>query len=703
MNSPSVSSLPGASAPRHPCASPARFRVGGFHRLFRTALSRLGVLGLLLLPFAVSAQDITGTWHFKGYEWEGETLEVAAASYTVTITNLGGGNYRFVFTGADTGEFETALTQEGNVYRGTIRTETDAEAPTTDYHRRTLIRVINANTLTFSEAEARLAKPTAQFNPNFQWSFYGYVAVATRSALTNSPNPALWAGNFTAGPELSNLSVTGSGLSSTVSYPGGESVSLVSTSGGYRVLAVDDAPGLFTTAGSILSRTTTLPNRIISKNDSEVHETTMRRQEERLLQMPNGDVVVFYLAGDIARSRGGVLNPGRTPFTYLSQMEVATTYVTRQGEAVSITSSPSSRSVEVGGSTTFTATINQPAGTTPTFQWYRNDAAVAGATSLSLSLTNIQGAEAGSYRLGVTSGNVTSYTTPAVLGVISTAKAGGGAREFAPDIRHPNGNFYDQVLLENAAGTVTADGAQVTRTSFIDLNDDIVQVEFAGAGSLSISLAGASGPAVPAKYNQSTVTYMKGHATITITGANETTNVTIFSVGRLTAFDPTGAYDITKAPGPTNNPANTGSPLFRASETYDGRADVALLNIISSNGKFGGIRGANASFWATAGNTGVYAPGVQFTGPVFVHDVNAREQATPVLVTGTIDNGGEIRITGGDLLQENDRAVRIEGATKVTMAAGITSHGTDLSANLNSAVIERNDAIVTDSVVVNPE
>lgn len=663
-------------------------------------LSRLGLLGLLFLPLAVSAQDITGTWYVKGYEFEAEALEIVEASYTVTITSLGGGNYRFAFTGADSGEFETQLTQSGNLYRGEIRTEPSQD--NTETHRRTVLQIINANTLIFSEGETRINRADVQFNPGIQWEFWGYVAVGTRSPLANSPNPALWTGNFTAGAEISNLSTWG-GFSSNVSHPGGESVSSVSSSGGYRIFAGGDSGTLFTPAGSVLSRTVTLPNRVISKNDFEIHESITRRESERLLQMPNGDIVAFFTQAQIARSKGGVQNPTRPAFTYLSIGEVAATYVTRQGEAVTITSSPNSRSVEAGGSTTFTATVNQPAGTTPTFQWYRNDTAIAGATGLSLALTNVQAADAGSYRLGVTSSNVTQFTSPAVLGVISSAKAGGAAYELAPNIQHPNGNFYDQVLLNGAAGTITADGGQVTRTSYIDLNDDIVQVEFAGAGTLSISLASPSGPAAPVKYNQSNVSYMKGHATITITGANETTNVSIFTVGRLTAFDPTGVYDITKPPGPGNNPANTGSPLFRMSETYDGLADVALLNIISSNGKFGGIRAANASFWATGGNTGIYAPGVQFTGPVFVHDVDAQEGAVPVLITGTIDNPDGIRITGGDLAQASERPVRIEGATRITMAAGITSHATNLPANANQALIERNDEIVTDTVVVNPE
>ncbi|HRE80904.1 MAG TPA: hypothetical protein PLN52_07635, partial [Opitutaceae bacterium] len=82
------------------------------------------------------------------------------------------------------------------------------------------------------------------------------------------------------------------------------------------------------------------------------------------------------------------------------------------------------------------------------------------------------------------------------------------------DITHPaTGNVYDQFLLTGASASITADPGQIARISYIDLNDDIVQVEFSGAGTLTITLTNPSGPAVAVNYNQPTVSYMKGHAT----------------------------------------------------------------------------------------------------------------------------------------------------------------------------------------------
>src|SRR3954462_5740772 len=66
-------------------------------------------------------------------------------------------------------------------------------------------------------------------------------------------------------------------------------------------------------------------------------------------------------------------------------------------------------------------------------------------------------------------------------------------QEFS-DINHPNGNVYGQVLMKTSAITVTADAGQVTRVSFLDLQCNIVQAEFSGSGSLSISLDNFTGP-----------------------------------------------------------------------------------------------------------------------------------------------------------------------------------------------------------------
>ncbi|MEO5958940.1 MAG: immunoglobulin domain-containing protein, partial [Opitutaceae bacterium] len=337
---------------------------------------------------------------------------------------------------------------------------------------------------------------------------------------------------------------------------------------------------------------------------------------------------------------------------------------------------PASQAAAEGASVTLTAAATgSPA---PTVQWSRNGTIIGGATNPTLTIGGLEPLNSGVYTAAFANVAGTVVSDAAIVGVNTTSKVIGTGSEVGSNIFvAANGNTFDQVLLSGAAATVTADAGQITRTSFLDLTDDIVQIEFSGAGTLSLVLDSASGPVAPAKYNQA-VTYLKGHVGVVIVGADETTNVGVFSVGRITAVNQT---------------------LFRSDVTYDGLADIAFIAISSANGKFGGLRAANASFFATKGITGIYAPGVQFAGPVFIGDIGAFDQATPVLILGS---AGDTRITGGDLKQENGKAVRVSGLAQLKFAAGTDSHGTVLAAKTNQARLEQNGVDVTAQIVVNP-
>ncbi len=212
--------------------------------------------------------------------------------------------------------------------------------------------------------------------------------------------------------------------------------------------------------------------------------------------------------------------------------------------------------------------------------------------------------------------------------------------------------------------------------SFVDLGNDIVQVEFSGAGTLTINLDNASGPAPASYYNQPQIAYWKGQAGLVIAGANETTNVAVFSVGRATA----------------SNPA-----LFRSDVTYQGLAGIGYLAISSTNGKFGGVWTANATYFQSRGPTGIFAPGVQFTGPVYLNDINAGFDAFPLLLLG---GASDVRVTGGDMQQPNVRPIQVSGITQLKFTAGTKSDGTLLPAQSNLGVFEENGGDVTARIVV---
>jgi len=280
---------------------------------------------------------------------------------------------------------------------------------------------------------------------------------------------------------------------------------------------------------------------------------------------------------------------------------------------------------------------------------------------------NLTGANAGTFSIGAK-----------LLGVPAEVKVAGGAAEVGSNIVYPLPpyNTYDQVVMNGRTATIKADANQITRVSFLDLTDDIVQVEFSGAGTLSLTLDNLSGPMLAKKYNQPDVQYMKGHASMVISGADETTNLTIFSVGKITAVN---------------------QNLFSSGNTYDGVADVGSVIILSENGKFGGLRTANASYSAAKGIAGVCAPGVQFTGPIYVGDISAADAATPMLVVGSVE---EAQITGDSLAQVNGRAVQVNGLAQLRFVDGMKSDGQRLSAQQIHASLQQDGVDVTARIAV---
>jgi CheY-like chemotaxis protein len=97
--------------------------------------------------------------------------------------------------------------------------------------------------------------------------------------------------------------------------------------------------------------------------------------------------------------------------------------------------------------------------------------------------------------------------------------------------------------------------------------------------------------------------------------------------------------------------------------------------------------------------TGIYAPGVTFTGPVRVGDIAASDAAAPVLVLGA---ASDTLVTGGDLFQPNNRPVVVAGIAQLKFVDGSTSHGVLLPAQSNRAQLEQDNVNVTAQVVLNP-
>lgn len=342
--------------------------------------------------------------------------------------------------------------------------------------------------------------------------------------------------------------------------------------------------------------------------------------------------------------------------------------------ALTVGEQPRTRMIGAGETATLTFSTLGPVAPVAG-QWFKDGEPLHGATSTSLILNDAQPAHAGLYHATATGAGSSAVTDRAMLGLASDRKVIGAGTEVLADVVHPNGNVYDQVLLTGAAASVAADPAQVLRTSFLDVDDDIVQVELSGPGTLSIHLTGASGPAAPRLYQQPSTAYMKGHAAIVVGGATEDTHLSVFTVGRANAVN---------------------QAWFRDDVLYDGVADLAYVAITSANGRFGGLRLANTTFFAHGGFTGVFAPDVQFTGPVLIGDITAFDTAEPGLLFG---GANAPRITGGDLEQVNGATMKVSGISRLEFGEGETSHALVLPARENRARLEQGGVDVTTGIV----
>lgn len=232
------------------------------------------------------------------------------------------------------------------------------------------------------------------------------------------------------------------------------------------------------------------------------------------------------------------------------------------------------------------------------------------------------------FRLSASAGG----TTPVELVVQGSGNVVG------ENIQHPSGNIFDQVLMTGESIKLRAKNNQITRVSLLDENEDILQVEFSGSGILTVELDPDTfvPAAPPAKYNQPSVSYVRGWPTVRVEGADANTFLSIFTVGSINAVN---------------------QALFPEGVVYDAEADVKLVEVLNSSA-IGGMQFSNVVFSGSSGKVGIDARGVTVATRVTVGDIEASGVATPHLLfapgsfTVNAPNSG-MRITGGDLFQSN--------------------------------------------------
>ncbi len=325
--------------------------------------------------------------------------------------------------------------------------------------------------------------------------------------------------------------------------------------------------------------------------------------------------------------------------------------------APTITTQPASQEVPSGTAVVLTVAAS---GDDLSYQWFTGNSGdttspVAGPTSGTLTTGALTAST--NYWAQITNAGGTANSDTAVVTVAAPAiplVLEGSGDIAGENIQHANGNVFDQILLTGETIQLQARPNQITRVSFMDETEDIVQVEFSGAGSFTVTLDPATflPPAVPPRYNQA-VEYVTGKPSVVIDGADANTFFSIFTVGRINAFN---------------------QALFPEGQVYDAQADVALVEVVNSTG-LGGVQLSNTVFSGSTGKVGVDARGVPIAVRLTVGDIDADGDAVPHLLFGsgsfTVPAGNPgLRITGGDLLQTNVAAV-------VVAESGSTTTGFD--------------------------
>ncbi len=229
---------------------------------------------------------------------------------------------------------------------------------------------------------------------------------------------------------------------------------------------------------------------------------------------------------------------------------------------------------------------------------------------------------------------------------------GGSGDIVGENIQHPNGNVFNQVLLTGPHITFKANPRQITRASFMDEDGDIVQVEFSGAGRVTVILDPATylPPSRPSRYNQQ-VKYVTGKPSVLIEGADSTSFLSIFTVGRINAVNQT---------------------LFPEGQVYDAMADVTLVEVKHSKG-FGGMQLSNTVF-SRGGNSpryGVIARRIPIAVRLTIGDINPRNGGVAHILFGSgsftvpAANSG-VRITGGVLGQYSGTLIVVAESGSLT-------------------------------------
>ncbi|HXA14382.1 MAG TPA: protease pro-enzyme activation domain-containing protein [Opitutaceae bacterium] len=387
-----------------------------------------------------------------------------------------------------------------------------------------------------------------------------------------------------------------------------------------------------------------------------------------------------------------------------------------------ITTQPVTQTVNVGASASFSVSASG----SPAFQWFFNGAAISGATSTTLTLTNVQLPNAGNYTVTATTnaGSVTS--NPAALTVQQPVTTGhsvsilaGAGSSFQWQVSTDGGSTWTN-LTDNGTFSGTTTSTLTIANATAALNGDEFRV--AGGGAVTLTVAPALFPSPTCIVADSSGNLFVGDGSSnTIQEINSSAVVSLLagSTGSAGATDGNGGGALFRQPGGIT--MNSTGTLFVADTGNSTIRKIAPGGIVTT---FAGSAG-NQSFRDGAG-TGAFfnmpvGISLDASGNLFVADANNEvirkitAGGTVITFAGTAGAAGSTDLpahfnfpsglavdnSSGNLYigdTNNDTIRRITPAGVVTTLAGTEGvTGTANGNGLSMALFNSPSGVATDS------
>ena len=275
-----------------------------------------------------------------------------------------------------------------------------------------------------------------------------------------------------------------------------------------------------------------------------------------------------------------------------------------------------------------------------------------------------------------------------------------GVAEFVDDRTEFQEKIYNGYELKESTVTFRSVAGETTRVSFLDLDGDLVFVDFSSddpATEMVITLEEFSGTLEESPFDQPDTRYARGLATVTLLDPTELTWLRVVSLGNhIDRVDLALIEDDTFA------------------GEVDGIADIKAV-VIEGEGSIGVIDAANANFMGSSGEIGIDAAETIVKRALSIGDITPSEGTTPVLRVSaeSLDPANaadgetviaELQIAGGDL-REATGALQIDTGGIVYDFPIVAVDGersirnSELRPDLGDGILEA----VTDTFVADPD